>query len=233
MKRIFTCYCCDNPEESREHAPPKCLFPEKKYLPEGSPDYRQNLITVPSCEKHNLKKSGDDKYLFKLFSLGIWDNKIADPMIKKWIKDFERRSSLGQRIFYNAKEITLLSKKGDLLVSEKTVAVNVEIKRVYKVIESIVRALYYHESNYEKKWLKDIRLVSSLYIQQDFSIDKTEYKLYSYFSQAFEIANLEKKGSNPDIFFYQIHHVTDKNIGEGCLIKMVFYNSFVFFALLG
>jgi hypothetical protein len=60
MKHI--CYYCNEIATTKEHTPPKCFFPKKKDLPSGSPDYRKNLITVPSCEKHNTGRSKDDEY---------------------------------------------------------------------------------------------------------------------------------------------------------------------------
>ncbi len=50
---------CKSNTVGREHAPPKCFFNEKK----------GNLITVPSCPVHNLKKSGDDEYVRNIFTL--------------------------------------------------------------------------------------------------------------------------------------------------------------------
>ena len=58
---MATCYMCDEESTSSEHVPPKCLFPEQKDLPEGV-DLRKSLITVPSCDLHNSKKSNDDEY---------------------------------------------------------------------------------------------------------------------------------------------------------------------------
>ena len=45
-----TCYMCEKESTSSEHVPPKCLFPEKKDLPDGV-DLRKSLITVPSCDE--------------------------------------------------------------------------------------------------------------------------------------------------------------------------------------
>ena len=59
------CYMCDNLATTIEHAPPKCIFPEKKDLPAGM-DLRKELITVPSCEEHNTAKSTDDEYLLNI-----------------------------------------------------------------------------------------------------------------------------------------------------------------------
>src|ERR1700733_6530786 len=55
------CYYCGRPATSREHVPPECIFPEKK--DSSGKDYRKNLITVPSCDEHNLHKSKDDEFL--------------------------------------------------------------------------------------------------------------------------------------------------------------------------
>lgn len=51
----ITCYMCEKPATSVEHIPPKCLFPEQKDLPGGA-DLRKQLLTVPACDEHNLKK---------------------------------------------------------------------------------------------------------------------------------------------------------------------------------
>ena len=53
MKKRKACYYCGAPATSREHFPPKSFFPKVNL----------QLKTVPSCEKHNNKKSNDDQYL--------------------------------------------------------------------------------------------------------------------------------------------------------------------------
>jgi len=55
------CYLCDEPAVGVEHVPPRCLFPKVKDLPKGVA-LRKNLITVSSCDAHNLEKSRDDVY---------------------------------------------------------------------------------------------------------------------------------------------------------------------------
>ncbi|MCJ7519132.1 MAG: hypothetical protein MUO42_05610, partial [Anaerolineaceae bacterium] len=51
-----TCYMCSSPAVSKEHVPPEVFFPESKDLPPDYPDMRKNLVTVPSCKKHNQEK---------------------------------------------------------------------------------------------------------------------------------------------------------------------------------
>jgi hypothetical protein len=60
MSIVSTCYMCDSLETSREHAPPRCFFPESKAI---GRNLRVNLITVPSCDIHNSEKSKDDEFL--------------------------------------------------------------------------------------------------------------------------------------------------------------------------
>ena len=52
---------------SEEHVPPKAIFPEPK--DSGGVDYRQNFITVPSCDEHNLAKTLNDEYLLVLLRI--------------------------------------------------------------------------------------------------------------------------------------------------------------------
>ena len=60
-KKELKCYVCDSPSTSVEHVHPLCLFPETKDWKFSS--FRKHLITVPSCDLHNSKKSKDDEFL--------------------------------------------------------------------------------------------------------------------------------------------------------------------------
>lgn len=44
---------CESEGITKEHAPPKCIFPESKDLTDKSMDLRKNLIKVPTCVEHN------------------------------------------------------------------------------------------------------------------------------------------------------------------------------------
>ena len=65
------CYMCGAPATSKEHVPPKCIFPKSADL--GGEDYRKNLITVPSCDAHNMEKSHDDEFLMVSLA-GVFGN---------------------------------------------------------------------------------------------------------------------------------------------------------------
>ncbi len=72
LERTEQCYMCNKPSTSKEHVPPKCIFPEAKDL--GSEKFRENLIKVPSCDLHNMKKSKDDEYLMIVLAIIIGNN---------------------------------------------------------------------------------------------------------------------------------------------------------------
>ena len=70
---------CDALATTKEHIPPKALFPKQKdVLSEIS--LRKDLITVPSCEKHNNSKSRDDEYLVFCLSTCFHGNDIKEQL---------------------------------------------------------------------------------------------------------------------------------------------------------
>jgi hypothetical protein len=193
MRKVYTCYCCDELETSREHAPPQGIFPDKKYLPGGSKNYRENLITVPSCEKHNNKKSKDDEYLIALFTLTIPEASISNPMMKKWMKALERDCKLARRILSNSRKIRMLNEVNSLYVVQETLAITSEVERINNVVEFTARALYYYNSNFQKKWLKDITIASPNLLNKNLFIDRKIYNLYLTFLKHFDNPNIKKK----------------------------------------
>jgi hypothetical protein len=80
---------CGAPATSLEHFPPLCIFPEMKKTQDGI-DYRKVVITVPSCDAHNLENSTDvrraPRYLGKRPCMRY--SKIAGDGREKMIKDY-------------------------------------------------------------------------------------------------------------------------------------------------
>jgi hypothetical protein len=77
------CYMCAQNSTSREHVPPKCVFPEQKDA--DGRNYRKELITVPSCDLHNSQKSKDDEYLMVVLTSYFNNNQAAETQIKSKI----------------------------------------------------------------------------------------------------------------------------------------------------
>ena len=205
------CYMCDDEAKSSEHIPPKCLFPEIKDLPEGF-DLRKNLIKVPSCDEHNLKKSGDDEYLLFVLACNIsinnaglhhWATKIRRAMQKRPTK---------KRIFKELKPI--------VYNGTYTATFNVDIERLNKQFDHIARGIYYH--HFHERWIYPI----DIFIP--FAIDTSPYKGEKRNKSMNDITHLMKSfvkeelkfGDNPEIFFYQLK--SEKNPDRFAL-RMVFY----------
>jgi hypothetical protein len=70
-----TCYMCSSLAISKEHVPPKTIFPEIK--DSGDVNYRDKLITVPSCDVHNNAKSSDDEFLLVSLAGIIGNNSVG------------------------------------------------------------------------------------------------------------------------------------------------------------
>jgi len=133
------CYWCGVPATSSEHVPPKCIFPEKKDVDKiFNQSFREELITVPSCDLHNSKKSKDDEYFFVCLSSLVGNNDVA--LIHTYTK-------VWRALLHNP---DLLNKVDDFIVKVKNVnfpisAIKVDLNRLRHSFEGIARGLYYHE----------------------------------------------------------------------------------------
>ena len=127
------CYMCTAPATSREHAPPKCFFPEFKDV---GVDLRKNLVTVPSCDAHNSHKSADDQYAM-VVTVGHMDtNDVARSQFRtKCIQSLRHSAAFTQSVFGSAKPI--------YVDGRPTVVVNVDLDRFHRVMQHICHALVF------------------------------------------------------------------------------------------
>jgi len=228
------CYCCEQTATTKDHIPPKCFFPEKKYLSSNSPDYRSHLITIPSCSEHNNSRSRDDEYTAAVIVMNS-ESELAFTMFKsKWVQTLLRREGvLGKRIFSTARSARVISKKNSVLIPYETLAISYEMERIKRVIGSIARGLYYLESGYQDKWVNNCIIKSPKFLNRDLSHVQDAYAL-TQINQAFihgekhQELGLIKKGSQPDVFYYQFFRSENNNF----IIRLVFYGDFTFLAFL-
>ena len=129
-----TCYMCNKPASSREHIPPKCLFTKKKDLPKGR-DYRKNLISVPSCDEHNSRKSKDDEYLLLVLGMHYENNLDAQRHFARSIKRALRRNPRLFGIYKNLRPTNPGQNIGATFEVDKlrleTVIVQIKMDRVF------------------------------------------------------------------------------------------------------
>jgi hypothetical protein len=121
------CYCCNALATTREHVPPQCFFPKKKHLPVGSKNYRRELITVPSCERHNTERSHDDEYAAAVVVATVESELMSLIIERKWLRAFKRNNSaLWKTISSKSTPVRLVSNRNGLLIPEETLFFHID-----------------------------------------------------------------------------------------------------------
>ena len=181
---------CEKPATSREHVPPSCFFPEFKDL---GADYRRNLITVPSCDDHNLKKSMDDEYILAVVAFHWRNNQIAYKQSTTKIKRALGYSKKYYDLFFGEGKHTFLVLDGQRLVTS-----TVNIERVNDGFEKIARGVYFR--HFHEKFLGrvDIHHLSLTALYQKHHPIITEITQVEYMMRLLCMEK-SKNGSNSDI----------------------------------
>lgn len=214
------CYFCGKPATSREHVPPLCLFPEKKDLDDEA-DYRKNLITVPSCDAHNSKKSKNDEYLLLILVHGYFNNKVGRKHFRsKLIRALTRRPAILAALYDNKKPV--------VIDAEPTVAVDIDRERFNDALVHVCQGLCYVHTG--RAWPKEIEIhTPMLLVTKGPDADRAN-ELVTGLSKAVIRCLRETKryGENEDVFWYQI--LVDE-AKDRLLARMVFYGGFEVFGV--
>ena len=124
-RRRLHCAYCGAPATSSDHVPPRSLFALD----------RTNLITVPSCDAHNGKRSGLDERFREFVSLYVSDETATTAALWETMARGIRRNKKRQD------EI----RSGRTFLSElNRFAIPVDATVVQPVLEQITRGLYWH-----------------------------------------------------------------------------------------
>src|SRR5687768_6194844 len=107
-----TCYMCDRPAVTREHAPPLSFFPSH---------LRSNLITVPSCLAHNDDNSLDVEYVRNVIVHDYNANEVArDWFDNKVERSYERSARLNSKTFAPYREVQVGGKNAAIVQANRT-----------------------------------------------------------------------------------------------------------------
>jgi hypothetical protein len=204
---------CEKPSCSREHVPPRNLFPESKDI--GGENYRVNLITVPSCEIHNMTKSLDDEFLMVSLAGIIGSNSIGYRHRFGKVDRTIRRSSsrLLEKVVRKKKTFVIETSRNEFI---EVIWGTPDVERLNKCFEHIARGLYFH--HFKTRFQGHVR-VQLGYLTHD---DASSRNFSQFIKRKVEL-DLEGKqgfGENPEIFFYQ---VTDKDEFGLFLFRLCFY----------
>lgn len=187
---------CAEPATSREHVPPKCIFPEKKDI---GGNYREDLITVPSCDKHNSKKSKDDEFLMVSLAGIIGNNSIGyKHKFGKVDRAIKRSANRLLEKIFKKKE-----KKCTYQIDEnKFIEViwgTPDIDRLNNCFEHIAYGLYYN--HYQERFAGDLKILLGYLSSQDSNSEN--FKKFIKHKLETELRNTKQHGKNQEVFYYQ------------------------------
>lgn len=212
-----TCYMCDKPSTSREHAPPRCLFPAREYSLFGK-DQRVHLITVPSCDEHNGNKSADDRYLMQILPMSIGLNDVADHYFQSKVKEsIASNSRLVESLTGSAVPVTVHDTERNEW--SQTTAFKIDMDRLMGVLDMNARAIYYYHRKAKLKAKMSARANFAL-LEGSVRLNDLMNTVMAGAEQLLNDFGAERHGANPDVFYYRIARV--ENIE---LIKFTFYGS--------
>ncbi len=205
------CYMCSKVATSKEHVPPRCLFPESKDV---GADYRANLITVPSCDKHNSAKSQDDEFLMASIAGIVGSNKVGILHRNTKVNRAITRTNgvLLDRVFKSKNEEVI----ADGNVLHKFTWGTPDAARLFRCFDCVARGL--HRSHFARRFKGVVKPHLSYLVHND----PTPQNFSAFVTHRAEIDLRGKPtiGANPDVFYYQ---VTDKDENGLFLMRLCFY----------
>lgn len=209
---------CDSEATSREHVPPKCIFPEKKDLPKNF-DFRKNLISVPSCDEHNSHKSKDDEYFMFILSCAFQGNEHKERHFgTKVMRAFQRKPYVYSSFMEGFTPVEVVSPEGENLESA---TFQVDRVRFDRIVKNLSCGIYFH--HFQEKWRGGFRLLTNAFLvtgvadsaQANETIQLANQRASASFS------NLIAAGNNNEIFHYKV--VSENTSNGDHAIHMVFY----------
>jgi hypothetical protein len=205
---------CPRAANSKEHAPPRCIFPSSKDFPNGI-DYRVNLVTVPSCDVHNSEKSHDDEYLLFVLAGSYTSSSVGlSQFITKVRRAFERAPSKAKNFVRQSAPVQL--KRSEDSEWEDGLQVVVDGARLDSVLSNCARALYFESTGRKFQGPADVMTNFTMYL------DASNQQVVSaaFDAAAAALSDAPKRGNNPTVFWYKFMESDSM-----ALFYMCFYDS--------
>jgi hypothetical protein len=213
-----TCFACANIATTREHVPPRCLFPERKDAL-GGRDYRRNLVTVPACGEHNAAKSDDDWYFLWVVSTNMAANNVGTRQaFTKVGRSHRRRPALGHGILEDATDVLVIDSRSG--VEHEAAEAPLDEVRFKRVLKLVALGIYRH--HFQASWLDEVRAHADFIAESDAELKpQSNVARQVLFEAASKLFGSEPRyGENPDVFWYQVH---EPEARYRCLMRLVFY----------
>lgn len=202
-------YCGTSNPETKDHIPPKNLFPQP----------RPELVTVPCCEKCHKPTSLDDEIFRNMLTMSR--NAEYHPDIPKILdkvhRSFERPEHLNM-----VKSLIATIEKVDLVGSSKeNYSYRAEVERMDKVVSRIVRGLFWHEN----RKIYPIEGQITVYCLEFINFDNRS--LFNKYNHIFIQTPTKTMGNK--VFQYKIAKLSEEYLE---MWWMCFYESIIYYAFL-
>jgi len=192
-----SCYMCASAATSSEHVPPRCIFPHQKDV--GTSRYRENLITVPSCDAHNSGKSLDDEFLMMSLAGLIGNNSIGfRHKFTKVNRAFRRKSERFLATIFQRREEFFVPVEGNLFL--RVIRGTPHLDRLDRCIDHIVRGLFFH--HFATKFDGRVK-THFMYLDPPDSNSREFKRLLGHLVDR-DLRNAEALGNNPEVFSYRV-----------------------------
>lgn len=207
------CYMCDSEATSVEHVPPKCIFPEFK---DAKKNHRVNLITVPSCDEHNGKKSLDDEFLMISIAGIIGNNSIGYEHYNGKIQRALKRTSykLLEKVFLKKQSFRIGNENKFLEVIFGTP----DYARLVNCFTHIAHGIYrYHfQENFQGELKPFLGFLHST------EKNPKVFKEFIAHRAALDLEGKTMHGDNKEVFYYQFAEPDQFGI---FLVRLCFYEN--------
>lgn len=209
------CYLCDEESTSVEHSPAKSFFPTDK---------RINLVTVPSCTKHNQDTSLDDEYVRNLITMSLGNN---DTGIKhfsnKGLRSLTKSPKLLSAVTKNKKRIYVA--EADTTKLNPSLAFEIDRARFERLIRKTAYGSFY--AKFKQTWNREL-IIGTEYLRTDKLKADEIGELLSSAKQYEPLISYE--GNNPEVFKYSFRQTNSTDINKQILI-MKYYEGFEVWAV--
>jgi len=137
MRHDKRCYACEFKATTREHVPPKAFSPD---------GFRDGLVTVPSCDRHNLDNSMDVEYARNVIASSRGINQIGERLVfGKAKRSYDRSCRLFSQTF---RDSGLAALDG-----EETCVIRIDLRRLKSVMTAIAQAIFFlDEERKAERW---------------------------------------------------------------------------------
>jgi len=215
-----TCYYCNEPATTSEHIPPRGLFPD-------SEKYTYNLLSVPSCNKHNNKKSDLDNRM-RLFLVGVSKKIHQDKDFKKLVHKVIRGTLRDVKTFNNfAKDSRIFRKKNKELTLINPNFENSEVNIVYgdhKFYQECILKGIYHKT-YGDTWSKQLFIIpmSLVGFDEDFDVLDFAFGIQEFKDLTEKNLNMHSK--------HKVFQYNTEEVGELIIISVCLYMEYYFYGI--